>query len=237
MRQIFYRTKLTMAVVLGLTPLCLSPASAMEARVTGDQLILSGAVVDGDAVRVRVALQNPGITTVILRNSQGGDYPTGYRVGDLIRERGLRTAVSGYCYGPCAQMFLGGRSRYFTDDFGPQTNVGFNGHYYDDGLLDQASVKQYHLRERVISYTDGKADPNLVDRWLYMPSSQGMIHFYNPAARRGAAATLLCDSIDANGGATGCDPVRRTALDLGIVTSLDTLHSADRPQSQVAMLR
>jgi ClpP class serine protease len=57
-----------------------SPVSAMTARIVGDQLILSGAVVSDDYQQVVGALDaNPSIHTVILRNSPGGDAPTATR--------------------------------------------------------------------------------------------------------------------------------------------------------------
>ena len=103
----------------------------MELKVVGNQLILSGGVVGDEPEKVREALANsPEIDTVVLRNSPGGDAPAGYQVGQMLRERGVRTAVSGYCYSSCSRMFLGGRTRYFTDDYLPESNnVGFHGHY------------------------------------------------------------------------------------------------------------
>jgi hypothetical protein len=114
-----------------------SAGSAMDAAVVGDQLILTGPVVKGDLDKIRGALAASGhIATVVLRNSPGGDAPTGYRTGELFREKRLRTAVSGYCYSSCSRMFLGGEERLFTDDFPMErTNVGFHGHYDHDGRL------------------------------------------------------------------------------------------------------
>src|SRR5258708_33040301 len=90
---------------------------AMELKVAGNQLILSGRVVGDEPGKVREALANsPEIETVILRNSPGGDAPAGYQTGQLLRERGLRTAVSGYCYSSCSRLVLGGRPRPFTHD-------------------------------------------------------------------------------------------------------------------------
>lgn len=92
-------------------------ALAMELKIVGNQLILSGPVIGDEPGKVREAFaSSPGIDTVILRNSGGGNAPAGYQVGQLLRERGLRTAVSGYCYSSCSRMFLGGSTRYFTDD-------------------------------------------------------------------------------------------------------------------------
>src|SRR5215831_9315953 len=100
---------------------------AMELTIHGEQVILSGQVVGNEPARLADALsQVPGIDTVILRNSSGGDARAGYRVGELIRVKGLRTAVSGYCYSSCSRMFLGGKNRHFTDDYPPEyTDIGF----------------------------------------------------------------------------------------------------------------
>ena len=78
----------------------------------------------------------------------GGDARAGYRVGEMFRSRGLRTAVSGYCYSSCSRMFLGGAIRVFTDDFPPEyTNVGFHGHYDGDGRLDAKLVRLLGLKD------------------------------------------------------------------------------------------
>jgi hypothetical protein len=118
-------------------------APAMELKIVGNQLILSGPVVGDEPGKVREALaSSPSIDTVILRNSGGGNAPAGYQVGQLLRERGLRTAVPGYCYSSCSRMFLGGSTRYFTDDYMPEyNNVGFHGHYDRMGASMRISVE------------------------------------------------------------------------------------------------
>jgi hypothetical protein len=155
---------------------------AMELKIVGNQIVLSGPVVGDEPGQVREALaSSPTIETVILRNSPGGDAPAGYRVGELLREHGLRTAVSGYCYSSCSRMFLGGSTRYFSDDYVPENNnVGFHGHYDRTGRLNANLVRQYGLRDWIIKYSDGKADPLLVERWINIPYSRGMIHFFHP---------------------------------------------------------
>jgi hypothetical protein len=206
-------------------------ALAMELAVAGNQLILSGPVVGNEPGKVQEALtSSPGIDTVILRNSPGGNAPAGYQVGELLREQGLRTAVSGYCYSSCSRMFLGGNTRYFTDDYLPENNnVGFHRHYDRMGRLDANLVRQYGLRDWIIKYSDGKADPPLVERWINIPYSRGMIHFFHPGlVRRADASTFICEGDDAQGSVFACEPIAKTALDLGIVTSLDLVHSADR---------
>jgi hypothetical protein len=225
MRQINGRAYLA-AAMIGVLCLWSSVASAMLAYVVDDQLILSGPVVDGDAEQVQKALASSAITTVILRNSPGGDSMTGTKIAEILRQRGLGTAVSGFCYSVCGRIFLGGRTRQFTDDYAPEfTNIGFHG-YYQGAVLDEMSVERLGLRQWYINYSDGKADPALIDRWLGIPVSSGVIHFYNPArVWRGGVSTFLCQGAERD--VENCEHIGKTALDVGVVTSLDYVHSAD----------
>ena len=206
-------------------------ALAMELKIVGNQIILSGPVVGDEPGKVREALtSSPGIDTVILRNSSGGNAPAGYQVGQLLRERGLRTAVSGYCYSSCSRMFLGGSTRYFTGDYLPESNnVGFHGHYDRMGRLNVDLVRRYGLRDWIIRYSDGKADSLLVERWINIPHSRGMIHFFHPGlVQRAGVSTFMCQGDEPGGSVFACEPIAKTALDLGIITSLELIHSADR---------
>src|SRR5215467_2797933 len=204
---------------------------AMELKIVGNQIILSGPVIGDEPGKIREALANtPGIDTAILRNSPGGNAPTGYQVGELFREHGLRTAVSGYCNSSCSRIFLGGSTRYFTGDYMPENNnVGFHGHYDRIGHLNANLVREYGLRDWIIKYSDGKADLLLVERWINIPHSRGMIHFFHPGlVKHAGASTFLCQGEEAVRSIFDCEPIGETALDLGIVTSLDLVHSADR---------
>jgi hypothetical protein len=238
MRRIIGKVIIAAVAVIGI--LCAQPHGgfAMDMQVVGDQLILTGHVVDSDARKIESALAGAPISTVILRNSPGGDTATGYKVGEMFRQRGLRTAVSGYCYSACSNMFLGGRTRYFTDDYPAElTNIGFHGQYRD-GFVDSDGADQRQMRAWLIRYSDGKADAGLIDRWINLPLKEDMIHFYDPArVQRHGVSTFLCDGTQPNRGISSCEPVAKTALDLGIVTSLELVHSADSPHLQITQLR
>ena len=189
------RTALAALLLILMSTFSPTRTLAMELKIVGDQIILSGPVVGDEPGKVREALaSSPGIDTVILRNSPGGDAPSGYQVGALLRERSLRTAVSGYCYSSCSRMFLGGSTRYFTGDYLPENNnVGFHGHYDRMGHLDADRVRQYGLRDWIIKYSDGKADFSLIERWINIPYSRGMIHFFHPGlVKRTGASTFMC---------------------------------------------
>jgi hypothetical protein len=221
------------AFVFAVATLSATGSSAMELNIAGNQLILSGRVVGDEPGRVTdVLAKQPEIDTVILRNSPGGDAPAGYQVGQLLRQGGFRTAVSGYCYSSCSRMFLGGRTRFFTDDYPPEdTNVGFHGHYSANGRLNAGLISQYGLRDWIIRFSDGKADPQLVERWINIPYGRGMIHFFHPGLlKRAGVSTFMCQGDEPAGLVFACEPIAKTALDLGVVTSLDIVHSADRAE-------
>ncbi len=224
-----------LAVLVALTVL---PASAMSLKVVGDQIVMSGDVDDDDHRDLLAALRaNPSVNSIVLRNSSGGNAETGYRIGEMIRERGLRTVLSGYCWSSCSRMFLGGKTRVFSSDYPLEyTHVSFHGHY-NRGLIDLGSVNRLGLRDWIIKYSDGKADPNLVARWISIPRSGGAMHFFHPSlvALRGKA-TYLCDGNE--GGKVrmfGCEPIGKTALDLGIVTSLDVVAPNDQAELRQTM--
>jgi len=217
-----------------------SLAWAMEITVAGDQLILSGPVVahDRDEV-VRTLAAHPRIKMVILRNSPGGDAPTGYHLGELFRRKSLQTAVSGYCYSSCSRLFLGGKDRYFTDDYPPEyTQVGFHGHYDRNGDLNAASVTELHLKDWIIRYSDGKADPALVERWINIPRASGLIHFYDPAlVNIRGRSTFMCQGTEpGHPPIFDCEPIPKTALDLRVATSTTLVHSNDQQQIRQTIL-
>ena len=55
-----------------------------------------------------------------------------------------------------------------------------------------------------------------------------MIHFFHPlSVNRGGASTFMCQD-EPTGSAFGCEAIGKTALDLGVVTSLEVVHSADQ---------
>ena len=176
-KSLWERVRRALVVAIPISGFAAPLGHAMTMVVAGDQLILTGPVTsaDYDAVESNLSF-NPQIKMVILRNSPGGDAPTGYHLGELFRQKSLQTAVSGYCYSSCSRLFLGGNERYFTDDYPPEfTQVGLHGHYDNKGNLNAASVKALHLnlnaasvkalhlKDWTIRHSDGKADEALVE--------------------------------------------------------------------------
>ena len=204
---------------------------AMEAKVVNDTMILSGQVVHGDIQRFNEALAaNPGIGTVVLRNSWGGHVESGYRIGELIRKHGLSTVVSGHCVSSCSRMFLGGKERRFSNDYSlERTFVGFHGHYDAKGQLNRALVERFGLVEWIIKYSDGKADRDLVQRWINIELNTGMVAFMHPQTRTffRSEKTFYCVGREQSR-PLGCSTLAVTALDMGVVTDLALSRSPDQ---------
>lgn len=199
----------------------------MSQTVIQDTLILSGEIERRDLDRIKATLARTGIRTVVLRNSMGGNSWTGYRLGELFREKRMTTVVSGHCVSSCSRLFLGGATRLFSDDFPPSlTYVGFHGHY-DFGELNRAATEKNELVAWTLKFTDGKVDRKLVERWAAIPTRSGDVRFYPRAdAASAVPRTAYCR------GSEGvkpyaCEVIDTDALAQGIVTSAARYRSPD----------
>lgn len=225
-----FRWLLKLVLHIGVLFLGASAAGAMEVTVVGNTMILSGPVVGDELAKVKNAFEKtPAIDVAVLRNSWGGDAWTGYRVGELFRDKGLTTAVSGYCVSSCSRMFLGGRQRMFTDDYpAQQTFVGFHGHYDSAGKLNRRALSEHGLYRWIIKYSDGKADEALVQRWIDIEKSTGAVNFLHPevtASRK--ASVFFCTGNEGNR-PFGCEPLATSAIDRGVITGLIRISSPDQ---------
>lgn len=68
----------------------------------------------------------------VLLKSNGGNLLAGLKIGELIREKGLETAVSydATCASACALAWLGGTKRYMFKE----SLIGFHAAYVSDGV-------------------------------------------------------------------------------------------------------
>lgn len=207
-------------------------ASAMEFQRHTQTLIMSGPVVAGDLAKLKDFLQEkPPIEHVVLRNSWGGDAWTGYRVGEIFREKRIETSVSGHCVSSCSRMFLGGIKRHFSNDYPPErTFVGFHGHYNSQGQLNTKSVQELGLYRWIIKHLDGKADEDLVKRWVNIPLANGMVAFL-PQRTEGLPSTYFCHGTESKR-PLGCEALPTDALTRGVVTA-----SAYKPSPDQSELR
>ena len=206
------------------------PVRAMELVVTGNTLILSGPVTGSELGLLKDAFaSNPKINLVVLRNSHGGNATAGYRVGEFLREAGVTTAVSGFCISSCSRMFLGGKTRLFTDDYPPErTWVGFHGHYSANGNLDRSSTEKHGLYDWIIRYSDGKADPELVKRWMTIQKNIGAANFFHPdVATKLGSSVFFCDGWQRKK-PTECEALPTDAITRGVLTETRRVSSPDQ---------
>jgi hypothetical protein len=190
-REVLAATLLVLAALV--------PARAMDLKVEGDTVTMSGSVVGPECKELETLLSQNAIKRVVLTNSGGGDARTGYCVGDLIRARGLATMIRGRCASSCSRMWLGGVER--TLD-GPNSRVGLHGNYSNGGGLSPEAPQK--LRDWIVHRVPD-VDQTLMEKWIHLPSNKWMMYFYNDKAE-------LCQS-------GACTPIEgRTARNAGLTT-------------------
>jgi hypothetical protein len=195
----------------------------------GDQVVMSGDVVGDECVRLDKALDaHPEVKTVVLRNSRGGDANAGFCVGELLRARGINTAVSGHCNSSCSRMFLGGTGRRFTDDeAADQTWIAFHSNYDKEGNIKPGAPER--LKAWIKKYTDGRVNARLLDIWTHLPNHKGFVYFFDSNRVAKGTATLGCTG-DEHGPDRFAQCTRYPDQDAyanGIVTSSDLLKTND----------
>ncbi len=85
-----------------------SSVNAMNFIRYEDTLVMSGDIEESDIDKFS---RFSGIKHVALKNSPGGNLKASIEIGYMIRDAGIITSVSGYCYSGCAMIFLGGIER------------------------------------------------------------------------------------------------------------------------------
>ncbi len=161
------------------------------------QLVMSGRVEGNEFRHLKDWLEKqPDIDTIVLKNSPGGDAATGYIIGEFIREKGLATAVAGYCLSSCSRMYLGGKKRYFSDELPAEsTMVGFHGNYSNDGtLINTGRLKSWILKYFNWSDEQRKRFEPLVDQWVNTNNRRGFMYFFDELRHKidGASSVMYC---------------------------------------------
>lgn len=183
-----------------------NPSWAMEMKVEGNQLVLSGSV-DGLELTKFSGLLAPAIKTIVFSDSSGGDFESGLNLAAIIRQRGLTTVAKGFCRSSCANAFLGGVNRYLANS---RSYVAFHGHYNRRSTTLQSRIGE--MRTFYAEMTAGKVSDELVQLWMQKPRA-GMVYFFR-------SVTYSCDGTESKR-PSGCEKLPQTAMDQGIITSLD----------------
>jgi hypothetical protein len=214
-------------------------AQAMELRVAGKELHLRGKVEGYELALFKDALaEHPAIDTVVFRDSPGGDAWTAYRVGERIRDLGLRTVVAGRCISACTIMFLGGTSRHFAQAARPEfLYLAFHGtwsaSFFD---ADKPAMQgRVALREWVQSRTGGRMDASLLERFIGARVRESLLFVYDPRqlAQEDGASLFFCEGLERKGAKPfeACDRISgRNAFSLGVVDSLERVRVTPFPE-------
>ena len=122
----FFRATVILAVASGVT--LAGPAMAMTVEVQGNAVFAAGDIGPKDILKFREAVSRPGVDTLLLVNSEGGDLYTGFHLARVVAAWRLKTVVAGQCSSACAIVFVGGVERSFSGAYEPQdTYVGIHG--------------------------------------------------------------------------------------------------------------
>ena len=219
---------------LALLALALLPALAqpMELRVAANELHLGGQIFGTELGPLRdVLAAHPEIDTVVFRDSPGGDGWTAFRIGEKIRDAGLRTVVAGRCYSACTLMFLGGKSRHFARvRRGDTVYLAFHGAFIQDAL-DRDKASQYgrsEVRAWILERTEGKVDRELLDRFVRGERRAALLYAYDPLQFKldYGFSLYYCDGTEPSGALPykECEKLAgRDAFSLGFVNAEERL--------------
>lgn len=93
----------------GNLPVCEAAVSLSDTVMT-----VTGTIEDADADAFITLAYGKKIEKIIFRDSPGGSWRAGQRIGTWLPGRGITTVVEGVCASACAAAFLGGDKRMFS---------------------------------------------------------------------------------------------------------------------------
>lgn len=208
-------------------------AWAMDVRVAGNQLILSGMVTGDELAKMRDTLpENSQIDTVILHDSLGGDAWTAMRLAELFHEKGYRTAASGFCMSACVIILLGGRERHFADgEAADQTYLAIHTPTFSaDEARDSMGSPSRSARSLIYGWMGKQigtgGDLALIRRGLANDNPAAFVYFYDATrnARKDGVSVFECEA-PREREMTVCETVPgKSALQAGLITSDTIVH-------------
>lgn len=119
----------------------LSTAQALEMRVSGNQILLSGTIQAGDEFKFKELVDGAGGKIRIVRlNSGGGGVEAAGQIGRIIRKHGMTTivdAAASRCGSACTIIFGAGASRHYLNATrmadGPVSPKAYRGLAFHEG--------------------------------------------------------------------------------------------------------
>jgi len=219
MKPRFTAASLFLLLVSFVVLLCAAaPSWSMEMRIEGNQLILSGGITELDYVKFTQELI-PAVRQIVLTDSPGGSVSSALDIADDIRRKGLSTTIRGYCRSACALIFLGGVQRTLADS---KSHVDFHAMYaynYSSPTQRPSTARYGKIASFLSDMTGGKLSDALI-KTILRKQRGGFVYFFRDR-------TFNCNGDEPNR-PSGCAKLPQTALDQGVITSLDNVGGTDQ---------
>ncbi|WP_292051108.1 MULTISPECIES: autotransporter domain-containing protein [unclassified Brevundimonas] len=180
-----------------------SEALASQWHFNGNTLYYTGDVTGRDPAVLRqilTAARANGIQVdrVVFRNSPGGAASGGVGMGRVIREFGLDTVLDGGCFSACADAFVGGVNRYYTDydipSFGlwDGTVLGIHGTAFGGRPLPYPQQEIYidYYREMLGPVAFERAKDRIIQAHYELTQQSGFLRYFDP--KKAAIPTRFC---------------------------------------------
>ena len=227
------QAKYPLGIVLGFALLVWAPAaSGMHFTAEPPVLHIQGRVSPDDWATWEDAMARyrGTIDTVVLHNSPGGHSATGRKIGEAIRALGMRTVVAGRCRSACADMFLGGKERLFTESPG-EAVLGYHGTY--NKVTKQ--VNKTRPGDYYVKMTDARMGQDVIERFIRLENNKGFLFLVHPEQHKRKALPLayLCKGDENTRNFAGeCASVDGVdALSSGVVTSWKLVATPKAPKA------
>ena len=208
------RIKRTLLIACGfaLTGACAPPVEPV--RVEGSCFVIEGEFWRPEFERFRSLYDaHPEIRCLELRASPGGATYGALQIGQMARDRGMRTVARGRCISACALAFLGGERRELGPAWRGEPTVLLLHGSFDRASGAPDALFRESIRAWVSERTAGRLPADLLDEALRLSDPAGGLVV---AATPGVGAVRLCTSEPARG---ECPKVPgASAVSLGLVS-------------------
>lgn len=163
-----------------------APALAVTVFVNGEEMIVHGALVDGDAEKIREAAK-PGVKYIVLRNlgsTGSGKLVDAMRVADAVKDAGLVTVLHGSCGYSCVRIFLAGKERMVSGGTRLEASYLTLGGSFS-GSHGTASTDDF-------AYVSGRTDIPFGTMLSYFQRSDRKLMIFHPRAQTSKGSVLGC---------------------------------------------
>lgn len=191
------RIKQALLVACGFALVGACTSQAEPVRVEGSCLVIEGEFWRPEFERFRALYEaHPEIRCLELRASPGGATVGALMIGQMARDRAMRTVARGRCVSACALAFLGGERRELGRAWRGEPTVLLLHGSFDRATGAPDATFREPIRAWVSERTGGRLPADLLDEALRLPDRAGGLVV---AATPGPGAVRLCTGEPARG--------------------------------------